>query len=352
LNIKSKGIFVCRRALSAHRASTMLLTCVAILAVDFHAFPRRFAKAETFGTGLMDAGVGSIVVSTAFAAGARGKPPSKSRTSSHWRRILRLGALLALGVGRVLATQAVDYQSHVGEYGLHWNFFITLAALRAVMFAVPSEVAASPLVSGILGVGVLVAHQSLLTFSALGSYIHTEERGADLISANKEGIFSLPGYVALHLLGCACGAMLHQVAAPGVTKRSQRLRLGVLLGGLWVALYACSWAVEPPSRRSCNAAYVLWMLALNAQSFVLLAACLGLVPSLPLPWLLEAMNDTMLPSFLAANVLTGVVNLGMDTMAVGNWGARGVVGVYMVVVSGAAVVGQRVLHPPLRRSKS
>lgn len=49
--------------LSNFKGCNMLLTCIAILAVDFQVFPRRYGKTETFGTGLMDLGVGSFIVS-------------------------------------------------------------------------------------------------------------------------------------------------------------------------------------------------------------------------------------------------------------------------------------------------
>jgi hypothetical protein len=48
------------------RASVMLSTCAAILAVDFPLFPRRLAKSAAFGTGFMDLGPGCFV----FAHGA------------------------------------------------------------------------------------------------------------------------------------------------------------------------------------------------------------------------------------------------------------------------------------------
>lgn len=41
---------------------------VGILAVDFVVFPRRFAKTETFGTGIMDGGVGAYVLMNAIVS--------------------------------------------------------------------------------------------------------------------------------------------------------------------------------------------------------------------------------------------------------------------------------------------
>ena len=309
----------------------------------------------------MDAGVGSIVVASAFASGMKdcaaatsGTFTTRSRSSIHTqgrtrREILRLTALLALGVVRTAATAAVNYQHHVGEYGLHWNFFLTLAALRGLTLFIPRAAAGSSVASGLLGVGVLLVHQSLLSFTNMTAYLHSNaihHRTNDFISANKEGIFSLPGYFALHLLGCAVGAVVEQTAGP--SSRVQKIQgrrhlLVMLLLTLSAVFVATSHFLQPVSRRACNAAYIFWMLGMNTFALVLLAAAAAALPTQSSPRLLLAVNDAMLPTFLVANVLTGVVNLSIDTLNVGDWGARVIVAMYMVTVIVAAVAGQRLM---------
>ena len=68
-------ITVGKRLFMTHwRANIYTATAITILAVDFKIFPRRYCKAETFGTGLMDIGVGAFVMSNAMVSPeARGK---------------------------------------------------------------------------------------------------------------------------------------------------------------------------------------------------------------------------------------------------------------------------------------
>lgn len=116
------------------------------------------------------------------------------------------------------------------------------------------------------------------------------------------------------------------------------LKLAVLDVILWGVLFALDCWVEHISRRACNAPYVIWMLAYNLLLVLMCAAVQFLVGGdSEGPVLLEAVNNNMMAVFLIANVLTGAVNLLVDTLQVGAWASRGVVLVYMAVVCGAAV---------------
>jgi phosphatidylinositol glycan class W len=316
----------------------MLTTCLAILGVDFAAFPRRYAKAEGYGTGLMDVGVGAIVwagglVSAAAAAAAATAPPAgaapDSRAVTHrgiiswpavWAQRLGRGLraalpLVALGGGRLAATSAVGYQQHVGEYGLAWNFFWSIACVSLATLALP--VPASWL--GAVGLAVSGAHQALLSMDlgliplpgapghsnmataaaagkgsgaaqlllpvpgSLGAWLHAElpaEQRSQLgfLAANKEGVGSLPGYWALHLLGAAVGRQLAAGCAAAAVQGRACLAAGgsgggsssraaaavaecarvvwswvgrLLLAdcGVWLALLAAEAWLEPVSRR-------------------------------------------------------------------------------------------------------
>ena len=108
-------------------------------------------------------------------------------------------------------------------------------------------------------------------------------------------------------------------------------QLAALDGVLWLACVCASHFVEPISRRSCNLAYVLWMLALAVQGIGLFWAVNYWQPG-PFPALLRLLNDNMLAAFLIANVLTGLVNLSLDTLGVSWWGACATLLVYMAAI--------------------
>jgi phosphatidylinositol glycan class W len=343
-----------KRFVSAFRGGLMLLTCASILAVDFRAFPRRLAKAENYGQGLMDVGVGAFV----FAAGlvlrpaaptgsGRSKQPTDVNNNTPRRRSARLAAaeeqqqkteqnvgrrrrqgeaaapppplparlakclrasapVAALGLARLLTTKATQYAEHVGEYGVHWNFFLTVAVVGAVAAALPPQAVATPRRAASLSALVLSLHQALLSLTPLGEWVQAEARGPGWLSLNKEGVSSLPGYVALLLLGCAAGGALKgacdeaaeaAVAAKGRRRQGEKdseeeeeedeeedhtaaasplwrlfARSILANAGLWLLALLLDSGVERISRRACNAAYVLWVSALCVST---LLACMA-----------------------------------------------------------------------------
>lgn len=54
-----------------------------------------------------------------------------------------------------MATKGAGYQEHVGEYGVHWNFFFTLAAVELMTSVVPWPLGRAGLAGACIIVGRL-----------------------------------------------------------------------------------------------------------------------------------------------------------------------------------------------------
>lgn len=121
--------------LNNFRAYVNIATAISILAVDFAIFPIRFTKTDKYGTGLMDVGVGSFMISNALVSqDARGISASLSFFEALKKEVRAVFVLLSLGLVRLLALKVTQYENRVGEYGVHWNFFLTLAFVRVCFF--------------------------------------------------------------------------------------------------------------------------------------------------------------------------------------------------------------------------
>ncbi|KAK7256573.1 hypothetical protein RIF29_30027 [Crotalaria pallida] len=314
-----------RAYITSYRVIVMIITFLCILGVDFRIFPRRYAKTETYGTSLMDLGVGAFVLANSLVS-----RQARNITSVNWKSaIVSSSPLIILGFLRLVTTTGVDYQVHVGEYGVHWNFFFTLGAVSILT----SFINVPPRYSGIFGSLVLVGYQFCL-MHGLNHYLLSNERGMDIISQNKEGIFSIFGYWGLYLFGVHLGNyLIFGSHSDGFrSNRWVRMRVWVLAILFWLLTVFLDRHVERISRRTCNLPYVTMVIADNLQLFSILMLA-DLVPGIKTSILEEAFNRNLLATFLLANILTGLVNLSVDTLSVSTITALCILLVYSYILS-------------------
>ncbi|KAI8029380.1 Uncharacterized protein LOK49_LG01G01487 [Camellia lanceoleosa] len=257
-----------RANISSYRVSIMIVTCLCILAVDFKIFPRRHAKTETYGTSLMD-----------------------------------LGGLLDL------FPQRVDYQVHVGEYGVHWNFFFTLAAVSILT----SIINVPPKYSGILGSLILVGYQAGL-MREMHDLMAVEIMLVEMHGSYEEGDLSL-GIETLDLYqSWAAIFSLETLGKCRDPMNGQELEFGFSL--------------------FCFVQYGLCHFCTGSKSQVLAILMLSYyIPGHKISVLEEAFNRNQLASFLLANLLTGLVNLFVDTLFASSVSALAILVVYTFILS-------------------
>ena len=356
-----------RPFVTGYRGTMMIVTCLAILAVDFRVFPRRFAKVETWGTSLMDMGVGSFV----FSAGLVAARPiiqanifgKQSPLTSQLKATPRASLpLLILGLIRLYSVKGLDYAEHVTEYGVHWNFFFTLALLPpfAVLFQ-PLLAKTHPLV---VTVGLGAVYEGLLEMTDLKAYALTAPR-IDFLSQNREGIVSFFGYLTIFLNGQGLGldilprnpASPHTIPSPSEQQRQIFRHLGTS-SFLWTALFVVSTSFKygfglQVSRRLANLPYVAWVAAFNSTqllafytveviSFPTLLSCKDKVAERKecekaTSGVIKAFNRNGLAIFLLANLLTGFVNLTLDTLSMGRLESMTVLAGYALTLTAVAV---------------
>ena len=395
--------------ITAYRGAMMVITCSSILAVDFPVFPRRFAKTESFGTSLMDMGVGSFVFAAGIVA-ARQQLKEDNEPSRSLVKRLRAAArhslpLAVLGLIRFWSVKSLDYAEHVSEYGVHWNFFFTLALLSPAVAILQPVLRYTEYIGGYnIFAFVLAICYEIILFCVPGmkSYIILSERiPGDWLSQNREGVFSFIGYLAIFICGMGAGVnILPREPEPGAKKLLQKdpleadedwlasvlgaaekedeptvapapmempklkpewpkptlHRLGALTFMWFVFATWAMWRYGPRlfvSRRMANLAYVCWVCTFNYAQLLLF----NIIEKIMFPNLytaktkeaerarirdaispvMRAYNRNGLAIFLLANLLTGLVNLTLPTIHMGDVPAMTVLVSYMAVLTAVAL---------------
>ncbi|XP_067864275.1 phosphatidylinositol-glycan biosynthesis class W protein [Heptranchias perlo] len=342
------------------RVFVNIKTGISILAVDFPIFPRRYAKTETYGTGIMDFGVAAFVFANALVspeARQRNKNLLHSKFSFAVKQIIAVWPLVFLGLARLISVKAVDYHEHVSEYGLHWNFFFTLAIVRTLssflMILYPVRI------SWVVSASIAICYQWLLETTNLKQFILNGSDGkgtrVGFINANREGLFSMIGYIAIYMAGVQAGIyiMKKRTLVIDWIKVHGCLVMSILI--LWLLLHVCEALTEPVSRRMANLSFVLWtvgqcllflIIHMLADLVLVFVKVISGMSNVPCSWnilpnssqhrmertllksrplgkvdkttinfcLIEAISRNQLLFFLQSNILTGLVNLTIDTV--------------------------------------
>lgn len=349
--------------LSIHRSSVYLLTTIAILAVDFPLFPRKYCKTEVCGYGWMDLGAASFVIIAGWTSSLSSRDAEGGTSAMmYYRAMKKCMPLLLIGLIRLVTNKGLEYQEHVSEYGVHWNFFFTLCFMEGFMVVWNrlKHMNGVP-IDGIVALSTMITYQFYLS-SGGQDFIENGKRRCssdpsdswstcDVIYANREGILGLVGYISLRLLSEQIGQFCFSYTTPIL--KQQRLLVTTL--ALWVIHLALTVALQlPTSRRSTNLPFIIWALAHNMTILSFVYHVTNTFSQIyenkppPMPCILDAVNQYGLAVFLLSNVLTGLVNLTVDTLHASDAKAVLVLLVYL----GLVCVGTLLLENLLTHKKN
>ncbi|XP_047545099.1 GPI-anchored wall transfer protein 1-like [Vanessa atalanta] len=305
------------------RGLTYLITGLCILAVDFRDFPRHLAKTEKYGYSLMDTGVGLFVLISGLVHKDVNKNNYHTVLKSNTKFVL---ILLLLGIARYLSVKKLDYQVHVSEYGVHWNFFFTLAICKffsTILLILSSRVL-------VLCIVVIISHE-LFLYNGLQDWVFSDTERISFIDANREGISSSPGYVALYLFAAYLKKELMKTSHNRYCILRNLLSSSVILLIISIAINR----IRPISRTLANAGYCFYISTVLAFGVTIIYFIEVIFQGnkktrFEVPLILAAINNNGLLYFLMANLSTGIINLSLQTFLVSSLTTFVILNCYMI----------------------
>ncbi|VDM16610.1 unnamed protein product [Hydatigera taeniaeformis] len=349
------------------RAFVLVYTCICIYAVDLPIFPRRFAKTEMVGVSLMDTGVGLIAViigfsNVAFLDACRHRPlPCFPLLKIVVRSVF---PCFAVGILRTVVVKALGYPEHVTEYGVHWNFFFTLACIRLGGFIVAyalSWLSDFNAMNAHFGLCILLAcfqqwgvlsyaqNHHFLRLSSLATTEGGSDRSAEgiaaLVRVNAEGLVSLPGYLCLFIYGTAIALLLRLHLDPPISQPADKLKvlsfqgketwrgdpkkvaMAVLFIGVLAFLVVAVYGESSVSRRLVNLPYIALQIGLLSPLMAFFIYCIFDISEAKrakatrkdvIP-LITVLSDNAMLYFILSNLITGLLNLLFDTLTLAEW---------------------------------
>ena len=344
--------------LTVHRSTIYIQTAIAILAVDFPIFPRRYCKTEVGGYGWMDLGAASFIIMAGWSSSSSSSTIASnnnlSTIKSLKKAVVKCTPLLLLGIIRLVTIKGVEYQEHVSEYGVHWNFFFTLCCVEGSMvvwkYIKGCYLSVTLPWDGILACLLMMSYQLYLSIGGgqdfiengprqCSSYDSTWSSLCSAFVANREGILGIVGYWSLRLLSesTARYCIWPKVDPHTITNLRQR-RLLIASVTFWALHFFIKTILGVPnSRRSTNVSFILWSMAQNTSVLCLIHVAMtseGGESALSAPRIFNSINKFGLPVFFVSNILTGLVNLLVDTIHSSNEMAMWVLSVYLMAVCG------------------
>ncbi|KAL8425487.1 hypothetical protein Efla_002608 [Eimeria flavescens] len=328
-----------------HRGMQMIVTCVAILGVDFLTFPRRFCKSVNSGVTLMDLGVGGIIFTSGMVsphAKGRQQPPEhqKSLLAAVRRAAAQSSVLGLFGLLRFLVMSLTNLHVSPSEYGLHWNFYLTLMVvfvgtrLQAVgsfcLFSSPY----------LLNAFFSICYQAIISYFDLDEWMMEGPR-TNFFSANREGIMGSVGFLCLFLLAVAVGHffVLHAPSKEDEEIKQERRSCACMRAccSLSFSFLAAGLLLQEglgllPRRRFVNLSWVIFVGGIEVFAVAAATAADSLAARLYPQWALRGTNENQLIIFLVANFCVGLVNMTLRTLLQPAVVAWGVLTVYMFLL--------------------